>query len=148
MPPFCLLVIYDFFLNSWCFFSFFYSLWWKMLIIFSTCWTIVEWGVIMCLSILFIVFCIQSADNHAPLSEGCFINSLIFKNMFFYPQTTVKKNASASTCFWLEKTGSPDGGQVGRMVCNPAATLVRRRFGTGVHTRLWNPFVNFFIKKY
>ena len=102
----------------------------------------------MCISVLFIVFCLQSADNHAPLSEECFINSLIFKNMFFYPQTTVKKNASASTCFWLEKTGAPDGGQVGRMVCNPAATLAQWRFGTGAYTWLWNPFVNFFIKKY
>ena len=67
--------------------------------------------------------------------------------MFFYPQTTVKKNASASTYFWLEKTGSPDGGQVGRMVCNPAATLARRRFGTGAYIWQWNPFVNFFYQK-
>ena len=53
--------------------------------------------------------------------------------MIFYPQTTVKKNASASACFWLEKTGAPDVGQVGRITCNPAATLAHRRFGTGAH---------------
>ena len=83
----------------------------------------------MCVSILSIVYCIQFADNHAPLSEGCFINSLIFKNMFFYPQTTVKKNASASTCFWLEKTGPPRrraGGSHGLQSCGDACSAAVR----------------------
>ena len=68
--------------------------------------------------------------------------------MFFYPQNTVKKIASGSVFFLLEKSGCTGVPTRGRRGAKRVPTLVGTWFEAGWMSGLGSQGVNFFIKKY